>query len=200
MKTKKLESSKRRAKIVEIAVLLFSQSGFNGATTKELAKSAGISEALLFQHFPNKESLYQAILKHKMEEQFPLLVSELPQEVSLQVFLLELARRIEKKNLADPSFLRLLLFSALEEHQLSDLFFQKRTLPLVEFLRNYFIQKIREKKIKKIDPENTALAFSALVFGYVQTRVLFKIPLVVKKAKKDLLRHYIAIFCEGIEK
>lgn len=41
---------------------LFARRGFAGTTTREIARQAGVSEALLFQHFPSKAALYQEIL------------------------------------------------------------------------------------------------------------------------------------------
>ena len=41
---------------------LFARNGFAGTTTRELAAAAGVSEALLFKHFPSKQSLYREIL------------------------------------------------------------------------------------------------------------------------------------------
>lgn len=49
--------------IVAAAVPLFARKGFAGTTTKELAEAAGISEALLFRHFPSKQHLYSEILR-----------------------------------------------------------------------------------------------------------------------------------------
>src|SRR6185503_3576029 len=40
---------------------LFARKGFASTTTKELAEAAGVSEALLYKHFPSKESLYSEI-------------------------------------------------------------------------------------------------------------------------------------------
>jgi AcrR family transcriptional regulator len=59
----RLDSEERRKAIVTAAVPLFARSGFAGATTKELAEAAGISEALLFRHFPSKKQLYVEILR-----------------------------------------------------------------------------------------------------------------------------------------
>jgi AcrR family transcriptional regulator len=57
----RLRSEDRRLAIIEAALQVFSANGFHGATTKALAKAAGVSEALLFRHFPSKEDLYAAI-------------------------------------------------------------------------------------------------------------------------------------------
>jgi len=59
----RLDSDERRRAIVQAAVPLFARKGFRGTTTRELAEAAGISEALLFRHFPSKQSLYQEILR-----------------------------------------------------------------------------------------------------------------------------------------
>src|SRR5438105_11547704 len=59
----RLDSDERRQAIVETAVPLFARKGFAGTTTRELAEAAGISEALLFRHFPSKHLLYREILQ-----------------------------------------------------------------------------------------------------------------------------------------
>lgn len=58
----RLDSDGRRKAIVSAAVPLFARNGFAGTTTRELAAAAGVSEALLFKHFPSKQSLYREIL------------------------------------------------------------------------------------------------------------------------------------------
>lgn len=62
MPTARLDSDGRRSAIVEAAVPLFARKGFAGTTTREIAEAAGISEALLFKHFPSKQHLYDEIL------------------------------------------------------------------------------------------------------------------------------------------
>jgi AcrR family transcriptional regulator len=59
----RLDSDERRKAIVQAAVPLFARKGFAGTTTRELAEAAGISEALLFRHFPSKELLYREIVR-----------------------------------------------------------------------------------------------------------------------------------------
>jgi AcrR family transcriptional regulator len=58
----RLPSEERRQSIVDAVRGVFAEKGFDGTTTRELAKSAGVSEALLYKHFPSKESLYAAML------------------------------------------------------------------------------------------------------------------------------------------
>lgn len=64
----RLTSEARRSAIVAAVTPLFARKGFSGATTRELAETAGISEGLLFKHFPNKDALYQEILAQKSRE------------------------------------------------------------------------------------------------------------------------------------
>jgi AcrR family transcriptional regulator len=57
----KLSKEERRAAIIAAVRRVFAEKGFHGTTTRELAEAAGVSEALLFKHFPNKEALYSAM-------------------------------------------------------------------------------------------------------------------------------------------
>ena len=58
----RLPSKERRLAIVTAVKGTFAAKGFDGTTTRELARAAGVSEALLYKHFPSKESLYLAML------------------------------------------------------------------------------------------------------------------------------------------
>src|SRR5437764_7971119 len=57
----KLSSEERRAAIIKAVRRVFAEKGFHGTTTRALADAAGVSEALLFKHFPNKEALFSAM-------------------------------------------------------------------------------------------------------------------------------------------
>jgi AcrR family transcriptional regulator len=59
--TSKLSGEERRAAIIRAVRQVFADKGFDGTTTRELAEAAGVSEALLFKHFPNKEALFAAM-------------------------------------------------------------------------------------------------------------------------------------------
>jgi AcrR family transcriptional regulator len=59
----RLTAEARREAIVDAVRDVFAEKGFDGTTTRELARAAGVSEALLYKHFPSKESLYAAMLE-----------------------------------------------------------------------------------------------------------------------------------------
>ncbi len=67
----RLSSEDRRQAIIRAVRRVFSEKGFHGTTTRELAEAAGVSEALLFKHFPNKEALYSAMQQFCGAEQDP---------------------------------------------------------------------------------------------------------------------------------
>src|SRR5262249_15476829 len=60
-KIRRISSEQRRDSILKAPRGGFAANGCRGTTTRALAEAAGVSEALLFQHFPNKEALYAAV-------------------------------------------------------------------------------------------------------------------------------------------
>ncbi len=60
-KSARLSADERHADIVRAVRRVFAEKGFHGTTTRELARAAGVSEALLFKHFPTKEALYEGM-------------------------------------------------------------------------------------------------------------------------------------------
>lgn len=63
----RLPFNERRQAIIEAVKNVFATKGFDGTTSRELAKAAGISEALLYKYFPTKLSLYNAMLSASVE-------------------------------------------------------------------------------------------------------------------------------------
>ena len=67
MSAKRLSCGERKAAIVKAVLPVFARNGFARTTTKQLATAAGVSEALLYKHFPSKESLYAEIQNYGRE-------------------------------------------------------------------------------------------------------------------------------------
>jgi TetR/AcrR family transcriptional regulator, transcriptional repressor of aconitase len=57
----------RKLAIVKAALPLFARKGFAETTTRELARAAGVSEPLLYKHFPSKEALYTEIQNYSCQ-------------------------------------------------------------------------------------------------------------------------------------
>lgn len=121
MAVTRLDSDERRKAIVAAAIPLFAGKGFSGTTTRELAEAAGISEALLFRHFPSKILLYREILRLGCEgdpalERLATLTPSTATLVGIVRFMVRrfvLGDRREREEL-DPR-IRLLLHSCLED-------------------------------------------------------------------------------------
>ncbi|MBV9392446.1 MAG: TetR/AcrR family transcriptional regulator [Verrucomicrobia bacterium] len=59
-------SEKTRNRLLEAAARVFSQHGIQGATTREIAREAGVNEVTLFRHFKSKEQLLYAVVERSM--------------------------------------------------------------------------------------------------------------------------------------
>jgi AcrR family transcriptional regulator len=137
----RLDSEERRKAIVAAAVPLFARKGFAGTTTRELAEAAGISEALLFRHFPSKQLLYREILRLGCEGDPALekLATLQPSTATLICMVRFMVRRFlvgdEGERAELDSRLRLVLHSFLEDGDYARQLFEtlsERVVPLFE--------------------------------------------------------------------
>ena len=62
----RMTAAERRCQIIDAAAAVFSQKGFSGSTTKEIAAKAQVNESLLFRHFGGKEPLFEAVIEEKL--------------------------------------------------------------------------------------------------------------------------------------
>jgi AcrR family transcriptional regulator len=64
---RRLSAERRRESILDVARHAFSARGYDGVRTQELAAAAGISEALIYQHFASKRDLYREVVRRSAE-------------------------------------------------------------------------------------------------------------------------------------
>lgn len=61
------QKEQTRRRILEAALDCFLERGFYGTKTSQISKRAGVSEGLLFYHFPTKENLLEELIRVGME-------------------------------------------------------------------------------------------------------------------------------------
>lgn len=203
MPTARLTSQARRAAIIDAAVHLFSEKGFRGVTTRELAAAVGVSEPVLYQHFHTKRDLYHAILEERAlcgERSIP---TEFEQQLDCvsddRAFLIRLGHGIIDWHANDPTYARLLMFSALERHELSRMFFEKYSLVFFAGLARFFERRIAEGEFRGMDPMLAAHAFIGLAANYGMSRAIFEggAP---GLDQDHVVQGFVDIFLEGIRK
>jgi AcrR family transcriptional regulator len=166
----RMAGEERRLQILRIAVRLFSQRGFRGTTTKEIAQAAGVSEAMVFRHFATKEELYTAILDHKaceggIEDPCALVADAVERKDDRAVFE-TLAFSALEHHEHDHEFLRLLLHSALEGHELAQMFWDRNIVQIYEFLGGYISERQRDGAFRPIEPKIVVRAFIGMIIHH----------------------------------
>lgn len=163
----RMAGEERRSQILAVAVSLFSERGFRGTTTKEIAQAAGVSEAMVFRHFATKKELYAAILDHKAcaDDRFQpeQMAAEAIKRKDDRAVFESLALGALTYHEKDPEFQRLLLYSALEKHELAEMFFNEFVRRVYQFLGSYIRERQRDGAMIEIDPAIVVRCFIGMV-------------------------------------
>jgi AcrR family transcriptional regulator len=198
-----MAGDERRLQILRVAVSLFSHQGFRGTTTKKIAEAAGISEAMVFRHFANKEELYAAILDHKacsgdaMDPE-KMVADSLKRKDDRAVFE-GLAFGALEHHEADPEFQRLLLHSALEGHELAQLFFEKFVRRVYDFLGAYIRERQRDGAMISIDPAIAVRAFIGMIIHHSLNNNLWDPQRrLLNLSNESAAKHFTDILLNGI--
>ena len=189
----------RRHDILTAAMELFSKKGFRGTTTRDLAYQAGVNEAIIFRHFNNKEELYSAILQHKAGENSDAHCEDLEKLASGTddaKFFETIGRTFLERHERDSTFMRLLLFSALEGHQLSEMFVTIMTVrnPLAKYIK----RRIDEGAFRPMNPEIAARGFFGMFASFVLWQEVFGLKQTHPHDREEVVRTFVSIFISGI--
>jgi AcrR family transcriptional regulator len=166
-----MAGEERREQLLRVAMTLFSNHGFRGTTTKEIAHAAGVSEAMVFRHFATKEDLYAAILDYKAcsgggSFDPAVMAAEAIKQKDDRLVFETLALGALNYHDQDPEFQRLLLHSALEKHKLAQMFFDEFVLKVYHFLGSYIRERQRDGALIDIDPAIVIRCFIGMVMHH----------------------------------
>lgn len=182
-------------KIIDATMTLIIEKGYSGATTKEIAKLAGVNESTIFRRFEGKKEIviaamelskwnpglterdftYKGDLKEDLTSFAQVYMSKVtPQMVKVSIGL----RSAELQGAALPGIMK---------------------VPMVfkKVLVNYFTEMIANGKMRDCDVESVSLQFIAMNFGFVFLDASFGSRL-VGVSKEEYIRNSIEVFAAGI--
>src|SRR5437899_3610857 len=199
----RMAGGERRLQILRVAMSLFSQRGFRGTTTKEIALAAGVSEAMVFRHFATKEELYSAILDQKAclhDEIVPCqavadAIARKDDRAVFEAMALDALNHHEQ----DPEFQRLFLHSALEEHELAQMFWEKFVRRVYRSLGDYIRERQRDGAIIDVEPALIVRAFIGMIIHHSLNNNLWdRKRRLLNISNQAAARHFTEILLRGV--
>lgn len=170
---KKRDTSLKRKAILEGAVKVFTKSGFDASSMDSIAEVAGVSKRTVYNHFPSKEILFQAIVADFLKQRDDIkpikYASVLPLEEQLKEF-----AKAELFLINDP--VRRGLSKLFTSVFLMDIEFGKKTRSQFEPHKAFIVWLNAAKEDQKLSfdsPELAARIFYGMVEGCLTYSALF---------------------------
>lgn len=184
-------------KIIDATMTLIIEKGYSGATTKNIAKLAGVNESTIFRRFDGKKEIVTAAME--LPKWNPgLSESDFTYHGNLEEDLSSFSRVYMSK--VSPQMVRVsigLRSAELEGAALPGI--MKVPMVFKNVLVNYFSQMIADGKMRDCDVESVSLQFIAMNFGFVFLDASFGEKL-VEVSKEEYIRNSVCVFVSGIRK
>jgi TetR/AcrR family transcriptional regulator len=175
--TPRLQASDRRLQLVETALDFFSRKGFSGTTTKEIAAAAGVTEAIIFRHFPTKQDLYNAVLdRHLDSSQLAECIAQWKSCMDRnddEGLIRAMVERVIEGFRRDLRGHRVLLFAALEGHETALEYNRQFSLPILDLLSQYVARRQSEGALRGTDPGAILAAAYGMAAQYATMTQMF---------------------------
>jgi len=199
-KRKRISREERRKRIIQAAMKVFSKKGFRGSRTKEIAKAAGVSEAMVFKHFKNKNDIYSSIISSSVKGHSKDISDARPRVSDLPAILKGFVLHMMDHNEKDPAFLRLMLYSSLEEHKFAENFVETHLLGEREAFAGAIEKGIKSGEYRKVDPKIAAQIFNYIIGGYCIEEFVLKRNKNKSFGKKTVAATMVDIFFNGLKR
>jgi AcrR family transcriptional regulator len=162
-----MSAENTRDRILKASLKLFSQKGFLGATTREIAREAGVAEVTLFRHFPSKVKLFEDVIRRYSF--LPVLKEVLPglEQAESEEALVDIARRFLALLAERTDFIRIMLAERhLYPSQVRGMF-RGVIGEALRMLAEYFHRLQNRGLLREFAPDIAAKAFLGALFAYV---------------------------------
>jgi AcrR family transcriptional regulator len=196
--TKRLKASERRAAILAVAKVLFSDKGYHGVSVDEIARRLGVSPAILYRHFPSKESLYEEVLNEIACKRESYVEAVVNSDGSFDDVLKKITGIYIDSVSKDPDYLRMEMQSALEGSDATRQFFDNRWKPFTDFIEFSLGELITQKRIKSIDTRVAALAYQGMMREALYAKCIYRSPHYLDMPLTELCDHLIGLFLSAV--
>jgi TetR/AcrR family transcriptional regulator len=197
----RMPAGDRRRQLLDAALDLFSRKGFGGTTTKEIAAAAGVTEAIIFRHFPSKQALYTAVLDSKAEacghEEWLAEIRKHMDRNDDAGVLRTIAAAILTSYREDAKFERILLFAALEGHEHGLAHHRRFAMPIFELFRNYIARRQREGAVRDYNPGLVIAAIAGMAETYAIYTEFFGFT-TIRADDAEVIDTFTSIMLRGI--
>ncbi len=192
---KKLTTKER---ILHAAFELISSKGYLGASTREIAKAAGVAEVTLFRNFNSKENLFTEVLRSFST--IPTLPELLPDmnNASYEEAVKDLARQLITRLVEVRDWIRILNTEAGSSSENLQPVFTEFMDHVFGVLTEFFEDAHTRHLIRNdLEPLYAARTFHSLIFGLFHVEGLSSLNSTMETQPNDLLNVYVDIFCHG---
>ena len=158
-------NSESKTTILETSIPLFARAGYDGVTMREIARGVGIKAASLYYHFPDKQSLYIAAMKHAFSGRATILSEPLSASASSEERLAGFVLRLCEVMHHSPDFSLLVHREILEGDE------ERLRIVAKQVFKEIFnsISSLSQELSRDYDPHLLAISIIGLVAYHYQT-------------------------------
>ena len=186
-----------RTKILQAALQLFAKRGFDGTTTKDLAKSAGVAEGTLFRYFANKKAILVEVATAGWVDILTDLLTEFSEMGSYKAVSQVMRRRM--LNMRKNSDLMRVCFVEAQYHPELKESIQVEVIDKMSGVAEAFFETAMEKGIyRKMNPKVVAKVFLGIfaIAGFSEQTIID--PDASPQAMQEMAEGISDIFLRGV--
>ena len=192
-----------KSKILEAATELMAESGYSGASMRRIAKRVGIRESAIYNHFKNKEAIFETILENLFHSAFDEFFAKRSIEEEAckgKRFLKEyvMAYKLISFDPKHEKFFRIILIEMMREKKVRELFMKHFFDKDVKMLAQAFFVMMQHDLVRSDDPKLMAQEFLSPLFTMRLQIMLLHLNGSPTTSFSTLFERHVDFFWQGV--
>jgi AcrR family transcriptional regulator len=189
----------RREQIMDTALQLFAEKGFDRTTNKDIARAAGVTPGLIYHYFPSKDALLKAAITayspRQLLQVLPTEMLDLPPDAFLRLLAQRLLTILEEERFV--RLIRVLLPSAMYNSAVGS--FRLSVMhEVTQAFASALDAQMERGALRQTDPSLAIQLFAGSLMALVLRRQVLHDPVALQYSHEQIVEQVVTLMGEGL--
>ncbi len=186
-----------KGRILDAALELMYEGGYDGTTTRAIAERAGVNEVTLFRNFGSKRNLFMAVIDRETDIADELTDTQMAFSGDLEVDLRMVGMRMSHEMVAKSKLIKLIMMEAHKDPEVWE-HVAHTPFSILGYITKYFEEAKTRGDVRDVDPYLISVAFFSFFFRSMIANAFLGSDLFIEM-DETTIGGFVDVFINGIK-
>ena len=185
-----------RDRIIDAALELMYERGYDGTTTRAIAERADVNEVTLFRHFGSKRNLLMAVIDRETDIDEEVTDAQFAFTGDMEADLRMAGARMSKEMVERGKLVKIIMMEATKDPEVWE-HVSRTPFQVIGHMTRYFERSRDQGRMREVDPFMVAIAFFSFFFRTMVANAFLGRDVFIEMSE-ETIEGFVDVFINGV--